>query len=359
MKQTELVGKVQTVLGLIDAESLGVTSTHEHLLSDMGVWFVEPAQAIERRLAHEPISLDNLWWVRSHTVLHADNVKLLDEQLAIKEVLLYKWEGGNSLVELTSIGMSRDPLGLTRIARATGLNIIMGSGYYMGPSHPPELATETEEEIAEEIIRDIMVGVGDTGVHAGIIGEIGCSMPLEESERKVLRASAIAQRSTGAAINVHPSPADDLVLEIIQILRDAGSDLSRTIISHIDLWSFSRDTCRKIADAGCYLEYDRFSTTAELYPPYFLGGRHLKPLSEIQKINDIVELIAEGYLNQILVGQDICFKHCLITYGGCGYAHILRDVVPVMRVNGISDEQIHTLLVENPKRVLQFVPATQ
>jgi len=356
MKQVELAGKVQTVLGLIDAESLGVTLTHEHLLSDMSGWFVEPTNASDRRLAHEPIRMDNLWWVRSHTTVNTDNIKLNDEQLAIKEALLYKWEGGNSIVELSSIGLGRDPRGLMRISRGTGLNVIMGSGYYIGTAHPPELATKTEEEIAEEIIRDIMVGVGDTGVRAGIIGEIGCSMPLEDSERKSLRASAIAQQRTGAAINVHPSLSDQLALEIIKILGDAGANLSRTIISHIDLWSFSRDTCRRIADAGCYLEYDRFSTLAELYPPYFLQGQHMKPLSEIQKINDILELIAEGYLNQILIAQDICFKHCLVTYGGAGYAHILRDVIPVMRANGINDEQIHTLIVENPKRVLQFAP---
>jgi len=356
MKQRQSTGKIQTVLGIIDTDSLGVTSTHEHLLSDMSGWFVEPTKATERRLAHEPVNLNNLWWVRSHTTMNADNIKLTDERLAIKEVLSFKWEGGNSLVELSSVGLGRDPSGLARISRATGLNIIMGSGYYIGSSCPPELANTTEEEIAEEMIRDITMGVGDTGIRAGIIGEIGCSMPLEEGERKVLRASAIAQQSTGAAINIHPSPSDDLTLEIIKILRDAGGDLSRTIISHIGLWILRHDTCQRIAEAGCYLEYDRFSTSAELYPPYFLRGRHLKPLSEIQKINDIAKLIAEGYLNQILVAQDICFKHCLMSYGGCGYGHLLRDVVPVMRAEGISEEQIQTLLVENPKRVLQFSP---
>jgi phosphotriesterase-related protein len=343
----------------MDAESLGITLTHEHLLSDMSSWFVEPLTAVERRLAHEPIRLDNLWWVRTHSIYHADNVKLNDEDLAVKEACLYKWEGGHSIVELSSVGMCRDPLGLARISRATGLNVIMGSGYYIGSSHPPELATMTEEEIAEEIVQDFMVGVADTGVRAGIIGEIGCSMPLEEGEKKSLRASAIAQQRTGAAITVHPSPSDDLVLEIVDTLDHAGADLSRTIICHIDLWTYSRDTCRRLADAGCYLEYDRFTTVPEVYPPFYLRGRHLTPLSDIQKINDIVELIGEGYLEQILIAQDNCFKSQLVAYGGCGYAHILRDVVPVMRVNGLSEEQIHVLMVQNPKRILQFVPAKE
>jgi phosphotriesterase-related protein len=359
MNQAELVGKVQTVLGLIDADSLGVTSPHEHLLHEMSAYFVEPTEATERRLAHEPVSLENLWWVRSHCVTNLDNITMGDEQLAIKEALFFKRAGGDTIVELTSIGMCRDPLGLARVARATGLNIIMGSGYYIAMSHPPELATKTEEEISEEIVRDIMVGVGSTGVRAGIIGEIGCSEPLTEIERRVLRAAATAQQRTGAAINVHPVASDDLTLQIISILSDAGADLSRTIISHVDIWNYNRTTCHKLADAGCYIEYDSLRSNAEIYPPHYLHPRLKETPSNLQVIDTIIDLIGEGYLSRLLVAQDTAYKHHLVAYGGCGYAHILRDIVPVMRYKGISNEQIHTLLVENPKRVLQFAPVKQ
>ena len=211
-----------------------------------------------------------------------------------------------------------------------------------------------------------MVGVGDTGVRAGIIGEIGCSAPapLADSERKVLRASATAQRRTGAALNIHPPFSDDLVLEVIEILDDAGADLSRTVISHVDgSFFFSPATCRKIADAGCYIEFDTFGcpivpiTTTEMR----LTGRQglLGRRSEVERINEIKCFIDEGYLNHILISQDVARKIHLVTYGGYGYAHILREVVPWMRQAGISDEQIHTLLVENPKRVLSFAPVKE
>jgi phosphotriesterase-related protein len=75
-------------------------------------------------------------------------------------------------------------------------------------------------------------------------------------------------------------------------------------------------------------------------------------------VNDILELIGEGYLNRLLVAHDIAMKHHLVAYGGCGYAHILRDIVPVMQYKGISDDQIQTLLVENPKRVLSLAPSS-
>ncbi len=359
MEQEELAGKVQTVLGIIDADDLGVTLPHEHLLHDGSSAFVEPTEASERGLAHQPLTLENLYWVQFHRCNNLDNLNLTDEQLVIKEALLYKWGGGNTIVELTPIGLARDPLGLARIARATGLNVVMGSGYYRGLSHPPELAATTEEEITEEIVRDIMVGVGDTGVRAGIIGEIGCSAPLQDSEREVLRASAAAQQRTGAALNIHPSFTDDLVLENIKIIGDAGADLSRTIIDH--LHAFGLAIVCEIADAGCYIEFDNLGYPKLLPSSYpvanYPTGPLYIPLTEPALIIEIKQLLDSGYLNQILISHDVCFKHCYTTYGGAGYAHILRDVVPCMlQRGGISEKQIHTIMVENPKRILSFAP---
>lgn len=354
IRQEELIGKVQTVMGIVEADSLGITLSHEHLLIDMSDHFVEPTEASEKLLAHQPLSLANLCWVKNNWQNHLENMKLMDEQVAIKEAQLYKLAGGRTIVELSNIGLGRNPQGLSRISRATGLNIVMGSGYFTAITHHPDLATRVEEEITAEIVRDIMVGVLDTGVRAGIIGEIGCSTPLQETELKVLRASAAAQQQTGAAINIHPCVTDDLVLEIINILADAGADLSHTIISHIDIFSFSRATLHKLADAGCYLEYDSFGQI-NLIPSEY--GHVLNVPGDMQRINSIVQLIDEGYLNQILVSQDACFKHLLTTYGGCGYSHILRHIIPIMRLKGLSEEQINTLLVENPKRVLRFAQA--
>lgn len=359
MNVKSLIGKVQTVLGIIDADDLGVTLPHEHLIADLSMYFTEPTEVSEKNLAHQPVTLENLYWVHLNKFNNADNLKLYDEQLAIKEALLYKKAGGDTIVELSSIGLVRDPLALVRISRATGLNIVMGSGYYLECSHPPELADMTEEEITEEIVRDIMIGVDNTKVQAGIIGEIGCGLPLTDSERKVLRASAAAQQRTGAALSIHPTLKDDSVMEIVKILGDAGADLSRTVIDH--LHAFSLDIIREIADAGCYIEFDSFGypkLLPSLYPvATFQAGPLKVQRTEPALIIEIKRLIDEGYLNQILISHDVCFKHCYTTYGGAGYAHILRNVIPCMLQRGdVSEEQIHTIMVENPKRVLSFAP---
>jgi phosphotriesterase-related protein len=352
MKRESLIGKVQTVLGIIDANSLGITMVHEHLLHDMGIHFVEPDAASERSLAHQPIGIDNLWWVKINESRNLDNLKLNDERLAIKEAMLYKLATGKTIVEVTVPGVfGRDPLGLVHIANATNLNIIMGSGYYAGPSHTRQPDVKTDQEFTEEIIKDIMVGVVNTGIRAGIIGEVHCSASLEDSERNLLRCCAAAQRQTGAPLSIHPSPSDDLAMEIIKILRDAGADLRHTIIGHIDLSGFSRDTCHKLADAGCFLAYDNFGLEGLLQLPGL--GRAVE-LNDRQRINDIMRLISDGYLDYILVSQDLATKHRLTCYGGLGYAHILRDIMPLMRAQGLSEEQEYKLLVENPKRVLSF-----
>jgi len=355
LRNTEPKGKVQTVLGIIDPDSLGVTLPHEHLLCDLSVYFSEPIEAGERKLAYEPVKMENLSWIRTHCMQNLDDLKLDDEELIIKEALFYKNEGGNTIIELSNKGLSRDPRGLARISRATGLNVIMGAGYYVGASHPPELSTKTVEEITEEIVRDITVGVEDTGIRAGIIGEIGCTIPLLETERKVLQASAAAQQRTGAAINIHPSSRDDLALEATDILDKAGADLSRTIISHTNHFGFSTTTLHKLADAGCYVEIDIFGHPAVPLPS-LVFGRHLDLPSDTQRINAIIQLVNEGHLNKILVSHDVVFKTNLITHGGDGYAHILRNVVRWMKNKGVSAEQLHTIMVENPKRVLPFAP---
>ena len=351
MSRSELTGKVQTVLGPIAPEDLGITLPHEHLISDGSCWFVEPSEATEKAMVHHPVTLDILWWLRYHLFQNMDDLLLLDEQEAIKEAIHFKLAGGNSIVELSNIGLGRDPAALARISRATGLNVIMGSGYYLAVSHGPEMDAKTEEEITDEIVRDIMVGAGNSGIRSGIIGEIGCSWPLADNERKSLRAAVRAQQLTGAALNVHPGQGEEAAMEIVKILGDAGADLTRTVIDHIDRAVRDPENRIKLAKTGCYLEYDLFGR--EGYYP--IHHRIIDLPNDAQRINEITELINKGYLNQMLISQDIWNKTQCCAYGGWGYAHVLRDTIPVMRVKGMTEEQIHTIMVENPRRLLTFV----
>ena len=116
-----LSGKALTVLGAVEAEAMGVTLPHEHLLIDFAVMFREPAGAGDRGLAYQPVGLANLGWVRQNFNANLDNLRLLDEQTAQDEITLFRRAGGQTVVDPTNVSLARDPLALARIARATGL----------------------------------------------------------------------------------------------------------------------------------------------------------------------------------------------------------------------------------------------
>ena len=137
---------------------------------------------------------------------------------------------------------------------------------------------------------------------------------------------------------------------IFRVLDDAGADIRRVIMGHIDRTGFLSATRREIARTGCGLEYDIFGGNP-FYPLRF--GVFNRPCDR-ERIEQIKELIDEGYLGQILISQDICLKSKLVRYGGQGYAHILRNIVPQMLARGIGEEHIQTIMVENPHRLLCF-----
>ena len=352
-----LKGKIQTVLGLVGPADLGVTLAHEHLLLEGPAWYQEASDAQERELAHQPVTLETLGWIRYHPSRNLDNIRLLDEDEAIEEANAYQRLGGRSMVDVTSIGIGRNAEALARIARATGLNIVMGCGYYVQSSHPPDLADKGEDEIAQEIINDITVGVGDTGIRAGIIGEIGCSWPLADDEKKVLRASARAQRVTGAPLSIHPGRHEKAAMQIVEVLAGAGACLERTVIGHMDRNVFDHklrlDVATECAEAGCLVAYDQFGCEG-----YYPLGISVQPRFDIindrQRIDDIWRLIDRGHLGRLLVGHDIDVKVRRRRYGGHGLGHILENVLPRMRDHGIPDDAIRTVLVDNPARLLTF-----
>jgi len=345
-----LAGKVQTVLGPIEPAQLGVTLTHEHLLIDLSVAYDPPESASAKGFYHKPVSQEMLGRIRYYGAQNADNARLFDVSTAIEEVMLYKQHAGDSLVDATSIGIARDPMGLFRISNATGVNIIMGSSYYVAAAHPSDMDHRSEDDIVEQIVRDVMEGADGTSIRSGVIGEIGCSWPLTDNERKVLRASAQAQRITGAPLLIHPGRDETSPLQIIEVLTQAGADLSRTIMGHLDRTVFLRGTLTQIAEAGCYMEWDLFGTESSYYP---LNPKIDMP-SDAKRMDDIAWISSEGYGRKVLVAHDICAKHRLDKYGGHGYYYILAHIVPRMRARGFSSEDIDNILVNNPRDALTF-----
>jgi phosphotriesterase-related protein len=337
--------QVMTVLGPVDPEDLGVTLMHEHLFVDIRCWLGEPRTPEEEEARDQPISLLNLGLFRRDPMLSRDNLILDDMNLIIEEALRFKRAGGGTIVEVTPIGIGRDPSSMQEVAHATGLNIVCGCGFYIAASHPPYVATRSKQELAGEIIRDLMEGIGETGVRAGIIGEIGLSPGIPPDEEKSLRAAAIASRETGAAITIHTPWPKGEKLRVLDILEEEGADLTRVIMGHLD-YEMDVELNQAMADRGAYLQIDCFGQEhyREMYNFH-------DPL-DIDRVAFIAEMVRRGYVSQILISQDVATKVDLRRYAGWGYAHISEHVERMLKAEGVTEDQIRTIRVDNPRRVL-------
>ena len=361
-------GKIQTVTGLIDPGSLGVCLTHEHLLVNLSELLPPPNTATARAFYERPVSAEAAGCCRHYSDVSTAYHKLDSVETAVQELGLFKQHGGQSMVDLTLSGIFRDPVGLRRISRAAGVHVVMGCGFYVAATHPPALCDWQEEQITEMIVADIVEGAAaeeesrstgkgvvyrrNTGVRAGVIGEIGCSSPLHDDERKCLRAAARAQRQTGACIFVHPGREETAPLQILDELRSAGADLRRVVLAHLDRTIFNRDTLQEIAETGAYLSYDLFGN----YPSGFYPHNpavHL--LNDAGRVTDIGWMIERGWTQQILISHDIAQAFRLAKWGGHGYHYILAEIVPLMRMRGISEEEVGQIMIGNPRALLTFV----
>ena len=313
MSKQDQKGKIQTVLGLIDPQDLGLTMTHEHLLIDFSVMFNPTPDVTTQRMAHAPVSMENLGWIRQYCYSNLDNLLVLDEDTAIEEATLYQRHGGGAIVDATTIGIGRDPLALARISRGAGVHVVMGAGYYVDAAQPNQINQKDENDIFQEITKDIQIGVGNTGIKAGIIGEIGCTWPLMPNEIKVLKASARAQLETGASILIHPGRDEKAPIEILSILADSGADLSRVIMGHLDRTVSSIDILEELADTGCVLEWDLFGNEVSFYQP-----SDFDMPSDAERLNFIRQMIDIGLGESIVISHDISTKHRLVRYGGHG-----------------------------------------
>ena len=187
MARSSMAGRVQTVLGPVAPDDLGQTLTHEHMLIDLTVNAHPPASASGKAFFHAPVSMETVGRIRHYKEPNFDDAQLFDVDAAIDEVALYGQYGGGSLVDATSVGIARDPEGLARISRATGVNIVMGASYYVAATHPSDMDRKTEAEIAGEIVTDVTQG-GRRHPH-----------PLRCHRRGRLLLAPHGQRAQGAA----------------------------------------------------------------------------------------------------------------------------------------------------------------
>lgn len=300
---------IQTVLGPMEAPGLGVTMAHEHLSVDLG------------------------------SVRGDEDSSFTYSDLVVSEALRLKESGVRSVVEVSCIDMGRNVRALQEISRASGLNVICSTGFYLEQYHPAWLADASIEKIEEVLERELTEGIDDTGVLAGVIGEIaGEKTHITDSERRVMIASAHVAARVGCAVTTH-CQLGCMALEQADLLIGSGMRPEKIVLGHLDL-ADNLDYYRRVLATGVSIGFDTCGKTAYL--------------ADERRAENLVALAGEGYSSQIVLSTDISRQSYMHAKGGFGYTAVMNRVLPMARGLGLSDKDEHTMLVDNPARIFDI-----
>jgi phosphotriesterase-related protein len=315
---------VNTAKGAVETADLGVTLMHEHV-------FIMTTEIME--------NYPESWG--DGTRREADAIERLNE---------LKSRGVDTIVDLTVVGLGRYIPRIARIAAATELNIVVATGlytyhdvpmffHYRGPGAP----LGGPEPMIEMFVRDIEHGIADTGIKAAILKCATDEPGVTRGVERVLRAVAAAHRQTGVPISTHTHAASRRGLEQQAIFAEEGVDLTRVVIGH------SGDTTdigylEELIAGGSYLGMDRFGVDA------FLGFE--------DRVNTVATMCERGHADKMVLSHDAsCYFDALpeetlpIALPNWHYLHIHNDVIPALKQRGVTDEQLATMLVDNPRTI--------
>jgi phosphotriesterase-related protein len=320
------MARIQTVRGAIDSAQLGPTLMHEHV-------FVLDTEIVQ--------NYPEEWGAEEKRV--CDAVTRLNE---------LKSKGVDTIVDLTVIGLGRYIPRIKQIAQQTGINIIVATGIYTYHDAPlcfhlrgPGTALGGPEFIVDMFVRDITEGIAGTGVKAGILkcatDEPGVTKDIE----RILRATAQAHRRTGVPISTHTHAGRRVGLDQQRIFREEGVDLSRVVIGHCG------DTTdlgylEELTGAGSYIGMDRFGIDTIL--------------SFEDRVSTVAAMCQRGHAGKMVLSHDAaCYNQWLperllpSILPRWNYLHIHNDVIPALKQKGVTEEQLHTMLVANPRKIFE------
>lgn len=302
---------IRTVNADIHPDELGVTYAHEHLITS------PPSNVTDTDL------------------------KMDSEAAATIELATFKQAGGDTLIEMTTPEYGRQPEAMRRLSTATGVHVVCTTGWIKEKFFKPRVEGRSIDDLADEMIRDVLEGMDGTTARAGVIKGGSSRDEITPLEENVFKAAARAHRETGAPISTH-TEAGTMALEQIDLLTAEGVAPERILIGHMDRkleWDYHLQVARR----GVGLGFDQFSK--EKYAP------------DKVRIEFIQRLVEAGHGEQIFIAGDLARRSYWTSYGGGpGLTFILWRIVPWMRECGLSQTAIDAMLVDNPRRLFAFEP---
>jgi phosphotriesterase-related protein len=307
------MSKVRTVLGDIDAQDLGFTMAHEHILTH------PQGEGSKAEIGHHLDSLDKA-------------VQMLQEFKAI---------GGGCIIETTPESWGRNTPGMVEASKKSGVHVVACTGYICEEhGMEPEVSDWSIDFIADRMIKDVTEGMDGTTVKAGWVKAGTAYMNITANEEKVLRAAARAAMETGVCMHTHTT-SGTMGIEQIEIVESEGLDLSRMIVAHVDrnldLWYH-----RKLLSKGVYIIYD--------------GPGKVKYYPDSARVEVLRQLVADGYAERIMLSNDMGRRsHHTVYGGGPGFNWIKQRFLPRLLEEGFSEETLNKFMVENPARIYAMV----
>jgi phosphotriesterase-related protein len=311
------VTQVETVLGPIDAMELGFTLSHEHVLISEGN------------------DLRNYPWL-------FDLDRTRDN--AVHELIQAKAGGVSSLIDLTTPDLGRNVVLVREISRASGINVVMATGIWC--DIPRSFWAREPDAISDIFIREIEVGIEDSGVKAGVIKVANDAGGVTPEGERILRGAARASRRTGCPISTHQFASARVGQSQVEIFLDEGVPMNRICIGH------SADTTdvaylEELLQSGVYLSMDRYPGR-DPYPSWKSRNRTLK------------ELIDRGWADRLMLGHD--HAAALVPVDGTVMEHrvtpflqLSTTALPALEALGVGSDVIHTMTHDVPRRFLSGV----
>eukprot|EP00547_Thalassionema_nitzschioides_P016796 CAMPEP_0194236770 /NCGR_PEP_ID=MMETSP0158-20130606/3956_1 /TAXON_ID=33649 /ORGANISM="Thalassionema nitzschioides, Strain L26-B" /LENGTH=404 /DNA_ID=CAMNT_0038970617 /DNA_START=38 /DNA_END=1249 /DNA_ORIENTATION=- len=350
--------KVMTVLGPVNGEDIGLVLMNEHLACD-------PSKRNQLYLSkmksfgggHEefnsPITMQNLSCIRLMPFTHTGNMSLSSTNDAYCELEHLKSSGCITVVDSTNIVHGRSYKSLENLARRLGINIIIGTSCskFEAATLSPENNIEQGEENITRMERELLHGIDESnGIRAGFIGEVQVPERFDESGCWELKVSAMVQKSTNAPLIVTETIPSKYSLKILDQIAAYGGKINRTILSHMDMYASDLEFLKKVLDRGAFICFDRFTVSSSCFDPdqYFPTIKHV--------VECIYALLQDNisYLDQIVLSSGVFMKLQYRKYGGVEYNSLFEHLLPRLKVKGISEEQINTIVHWNPRKLLQW-----
>jgi len=313
---------IRTILADVNPDAIGATLFHEHLSLQDHNAYVPPRPA--------PAQLH-----------YTENVDLVTG-----EIKAARADGLTCIVDAGHVDMGRNLESLRQIARGSGVHVVASGGYYLDRAYPPAIATSSEEEIAEDLVQQAARD------RFGAFGEIGTSDSLTVNERRVFRAVGKAQVRTGLPVFTHnavykaEAHNDAMKAAMLQldILESAGVNPQRVAIGHLCCHDDPKaEIPIAIAKRGAFVGFDRVVSGVMILP-------------DEKRLQMALALLEAGHADKLLLSSDFSFERELKKSGAAGYAETLVVFVPKLRAAGVSDAVIRQVTVDNPRRLLAFVP---